>query len=59
MLAAAIGARGPAALACESTDDILARMLDDARPGDVALFMSNGPFDNLKERLLAALKIPD
>jgi UDP-N-acetylmuramate: L-alanyl-gamma-D-glutamyl-meso-diaminopimelate ligase len=54
-LAAGIARRGPAAFACASTDDILARMLNDARPGDVALIMSNGPFDNLKERLLAAL----
>ncbi len=54
-LAAAIGRRGPAAFACASTGDILERMLAEARPGDVALIMSNGPFDNLKERLLAAL----
>jgi UDP-N-acetylmuramate: L-alanyl-gamma-D-glutamyl-meso-diaminopimelate ligase len=54
-LAADIARRGPAAFACASTDDILARMLADARAGDVALVMSNGPFDNLKERLLAAL----
>jgi UDP-N-acetylmuramate: L-alanyl-gamma-D-glutamyl-meso-diaminopimelate ligase len=54
-LAAAIGARGPAALACASTDEILNRMAADARPGDVALIMSNGPFANLKDRLLAAL----
>ena len=59
-LAAEIGRRGPAAFACVSTDDILARMLADARPGDVALIMSNGPFDNHKERLLAALgKTPE
>src|SRR5579864_6254800 len=59
-LAAEIGRRGPAAFACASTDDILARILHDARPGDVALIMSNGPFDNLRERLLAALgKIPE
>ncbi|HTQ25551.1 MAG TPA: Mur ligase family protein [Candidatus Binataceae bacterium] len=55
-LAAAIGRRGPAAFACASTDDILARILADAYAGDVALIMSNGPFDNLKERLLSALK---
>jgi UDP-N-acetylmuramate: L-alanyl-gamma-D-glutamyl-meso-diaminopimelate ligase len=54
-LAADIARRGPVAFACASTDDVLARMLADARPGDVALVMSNGPFDNLKERLLAAL----
>ncbi len=54
-LAAAIAARGPAAFACASTDEILDRMTADARAGDVARVMSNGPFDNLKGRLLAAL----
>jgi UDP-N-acetylmuramate: L-alanyl-gamma-D-glutamyl-meso-diaminopimelate ligase len=54
-LAAGIARRGPAAFACASTDDIVARMAADAREGDVALIMSNGPFENLKERLLAAL----
>ena len=58
-LASDIGRRGPAAFACASTDDILARMLDDAHPGDVALIMSNGPFGNLKDRLLAGLEIFD
>jgi len=55
-LAGAISARGPHALACKSNDEILERMLADARPSDVALFMSNGPFDGLKERFLAALR---
>lgn len=55
-LASAISARGPVALACDSNDRILERMLSDARPGDVALFMSNGPFDGLKDRFLAALQ---
>ena len=54
-LATAISARGANALACASNDEILERMLADARAGDVALFMSNGPFDGLKERFLAAL----
>jgi UDP-N-acetylmuramate: L-alanyl-gamma-D-glutamyl-meso-diaminopimelate ligase len=54
-LADAIAERGPMAVACDSSDEILAAMLHDARPGDIALFMSNGPFDNLKERFLAAL----
>ncbi|MHB8384618.1 MAG: UDP-N-acetylmuramate--L-alanine ligase [Candidatus Binataceae bacterium] len=54
-LAAAISARGAQAFACASNDEILDRMIADARPGDVALFMSNGPFDGLKERFLAAL----
>jgi UDP-N-acetylmuramate: L-alanyl-gamma-D-glutamyl-meso-diaminopimelate ligase len=54
-LAKAIDARGPQAFACASTDEILERMATDARAGDVALIMSNGPFDNLKNRLLSAL----
>ncbi|HUY37936.1 MAG TPA: hypothetical protein VMV13_03855, partial [Candidatus Binataceae bacterium] len=55
-LVAAISARGPRAFACASNDEILERMIADARAGDVALFMSNGPFDGLKERFLAALR---
>jgi len=55
-LASAISARGPLAQACASNDQILAQMLSDAHPGDVALFMSNGPFDGLKDRFLAALQ---
>jgi UDP-N-acetylmuramate: L-alanyl-gamma-D-glutamyl-meso-diaminopimelate ligase len=55
-LAKAIAARGPYAVACASNDEILERMLADARPGDVAVFMSNGPFDGLKDRFLLALK---
>lgn len=55
-LAAEIASRGPVTAACESNQQILVRMLDDARAGDVALFMSNGPFDRLKDRFLAALK---
>jgi UDP-N-acetylmuramate: L-alanyl-gamma-D-glutamyl-meso-diaminopimelate ligase len=55
-LAQAISARGPNAIACASNDEILDRMIADARTGDVAVFMSNGPFDGLKERFLAALK---
>ena len=55
-LAAAISARGPQTFACASNEEILERMTADARPGDVALFMSNGPFDGLKERFLTALR---
>jgi UDP-N-acetylmuramate: L-alanyl-gamma-D-glutamyl-meso-diaminopimelate ligase len=54
-LARAINQRGPLALACESTTAILERILAESHPGDVVLFMSNGPFDNLPRRLLAAL----
>jgi UDP-N-acetylmuramate: L-alanyl-gamma-D-glutamyl-meso-diaminopimelate ligase len=55
-LARAISGRGPAAYACGSDAEILDRMLSEARAGDVAVFMSNGPFGNLKHRFLAALK---
>ncbi len=54
-LADAIADRSSMAVACDSNEDILKAMLHDARPGDIALFMSNGPFENLKERFLAAL----
>lgn len=56
-LARDISARGPAATACESNDEILALMATEAWAGDVALFMSNGPFDNIKERFLATLRV--
>jgi UDP-N-acetylmuramate: L-alanyl-gamma-D-glutamyl-meso-diaminopimelate ligase len=55
-LASSISARGPIALACDSNDQILERMLSDTRAGDIALFMSNGPFDGLKDRYLATLQ---
>jgi UDP-N-acetylmuramate: L-alanyl-gamma-D-glutamyl-meso-diaminopimelate ligase len=58
-LAREISARGPVAVACESTDALLEAMLDEARTGDVAVFMSNGPFDNLKARFPAALQNRD
>ena len=54
-LASAIGARGPAASSFASTDAILERIVADAQPGDVVVCMSNGPFDGLPQRLLAAL----
>ncbi|MGH8014509.1 MAG: UDP-N-acetylmuramate--L-alanine ligase [Candidatus Binataceae bacterium] len=54
-LAAAISQRGPRAAACASSTDVLQRMLEAVRPGDVALFMSNGPFDNLTRRMTEAL----
>ena len=56
VLAHAIGARGPIAAAFPSTDAILAAILADARSGDVIVCMSNGPFDGLPQRLLAALR---
>ena len=56
VLAREISLRGPTAIACESNAQIVDLMLRDARPGDVALFMSNGPFDNLKDKFLAAVR---
>ncbi|MGH7812769.1 MAG: UDP-N-acetylmuramate--L-alanine ligase [Candidatus Binataceae bacterium] len=55
-LAKAIAARGPDAAACASNDELLERMLADARAGDLALFMSNGPFGGVKDRFLTGLK---
>ncbi|MGH9639433.1 MAG: UDP-N-acetylmuramate:L-alanyl-gamma-D-glutamyl-meso-diaminopimelate ligase, partial [Bryobacteraceae bacterium] len=55
-LARAIALRGPRAFACESSADILERMLAQAHAGDVVLFMSNGPFDNLTRRMVEALR---
>jgi UDP-N-acetylmuramate: L-alanyl-gamma-D-glutamyl-meso-diaminopimelate ligase len=56
ILAAHIGKRGPAAIACGSTDEILERIVADSRAGDVVLCMSNGPFENLTRRVLEALR---
>lgn len=59
MLARAIGARGPAAFAATSIDSIADGMLADCRTGDVLLCMSNGPFEDLPNRLLKALRVGD
>ncbi len=55
-LASMISGRGPAATACASNNDLLSAMLHDVRPGDVALFMSNGAFERLPRRFLDELK---
>jgi UDP-N-acetylmuramate: L-alanyl-gamma-D-glutamyl-meso-diaminopimelate ligase len=39
-----------------NNDDLLDGLLTLIRPGDIVLFMSNGPFDNIQERLLQRLK---
>jgi UDP-N-acetylmuramate: L-alanyl-gamma-D-glutamyl-meso-diaminopimelate ligase len=54
-LARTVSGRDSAALACASIDELAERMLADARPGDVMVCMSNGPFANLPRRLLQAL----
>jgi UDP-N-acetylmuramate: L-alanyl-gamma-D-glutamyl-meso-diaminopimelate ligase len=55
LLARAISARGPIAAAFPSTDAILEGIIADARPGDVVVCMSNGPFDGLPQRLVNAM----
>jgi UDP-N-acetylmuramate: L-alanyl-gamma-D-glutamyl-meso-diaminopimelate ligase len=54
-LAAAIAARGTPAEAIDGVDAIVARVLEIAEPGDVALVMSNGAFDGIHDKLLEAL----
>jgi len=39
-----------------NNDDLLEGILRVTKPGDVILVMSNGPFDNIQERLLQRLK---
>ena len=41
---------------CPDTADIIARVCEEARRGDVVAVMSNGGFDNIHERLLEALR---
>jgi UDP-N-acetylmuramate: L-alanyl-gamma-D-glutamyl-meso-diaminopimelate ligase len=50
-----VRARGTQAAAFPSADALLPALLDDLRPGDLCLVMSNGGFDGLVDRLLAAL----
>jgi len=50
-----IGDRGTPARAIDDVDTLLSALVETLRPGDVALLMSNGSFDGLPERLLAAL----
>ncbi len=54
-LAEEIGARGRPALHFETTGAIITFLVAEARPGDLVLIMSNGGFDDIHQRLLAAL----
>jgi UDP-N-acetylmuramate: L-alanyl-gamma-D-glutamyl-meso-diaminopimelate ligase len=47
------------ARAFASTDEILEHLTATACSGDIILIMSNGKFDNLHQRLLAALEVKD
>ncbi|MGA0254930.1 MAG: glutamate ligase domain-containing protein, partial [Rhodothermales bacterium] len=50
-----IRARRIATHAAEGADELLPLILDEIRPGDVALIMSNGGFGGIHDRLLRAL----
>ncbi|TFG95784.1 MAG: UDP-N-acetylmuramate dehydrogenase [Myxococcales bacterium] len=54
-LAEDISARGVPAVAIDGIDAIVEHLVRESRPGDVVLVMSNGDFDDVWGRLLAAL----
>lgn len=54
-LCARIRERGIFATAHESADEILEALVEECRPGDVVLVMSNGSFGGLIDRLLRSL----
>jgi UDP-N-acetylmuramate: L-alanyl-gamma-D-glutamyl-meso-diaminopimelate ligase len=56
VLAREINNRGPIAVACGSNEELLHALSTEAKSGDVVLVMSNGPFDNLKARVLDELR---
>ncbi len=49
-------ARGSSAFIGTSSDDIVTQLKNQAIKGDVILIMSNGGFDNIYQKLIAALK---
>ncbi len=49
--------QGKEAFYFPDTDRLLAGLLEELRPGDVALIMSNGDFDHLVTRLCTALRV--
>ncbi len=55
-LCEALGGRGIPADAFASVDAIIECVVREAQPGDVVLVMSNGGFDGIWEKLLAALR---
>ena len=55
-LADALNARGTPAVALDEVDAIVERVAGEVRPGDVVLVMSNGNFEGIWEKLLAALR---
>ena len=55
-LASDLAKRGLDAVHCPDSETVLSETLRRCRPGDVILFMSNGSFDNLPERMLKGLE---
>ena len=54
-LAADLKQRGKNALYFPDTDAIISRLVEQTRPDDLVLIMSNGGFDNIHERLMKEL----
>jgi len=54
-LATTLSAAGVPTTLCPSTDDVLARALDEAQSGDVVVTMSSGSFDGMPQRLIEGL----
>ena len=55
-VAEGIRARGGKASAFSSTEEIVAFLAAEVRPGDQVVIMSNGGFDNIHNRLLERLR---
>lgn len=55
LLCSRIASRGIHASAHGNADEILAALLEESRPGDLVLIMSNGSFGGLVDRFVAAL----
>ena len=47
--------KGLEAFYCPDSDDLLNQIIRQSQEGDVVLIMSNGPFDNLPQRVVDAL----
>lgn len=55
-LVAALERNGQRAALCANADEVVSRLTRRLPPGAVVLIMSNGAFDNIHEKLLAALR---
>ena len=51
-----LGARGRSAREAQSIDDIVEQIVQDHRPGDLVVLMSNGGFGGIHQKLLHALQ---